>query len=120
MDNQIYENSTALDKISNSSSPRQPTEQEIFETNYNSIIDLVREFKANEIKHVEKRHLETALQIILWPSNENVWEKAEAICMAKVKHILENMFSDDPHIATGLKECLQAILYLGEISNTEK
>ena len=114
MDNQYNDNIFTADQSSNLTLPRQHSDQELLETQYNSILDLVRELKENAIKHVEKRHLEKALAIILWPNNENVWAKAEAICMAKAKHILENMHSDDPAIAVGLKPCLQATLYLNE------
>lgn len=120
MNDQFIENSISSDKKSKSSFQIPTTEQQNFDANYDAIIDLVREFRTNAIKQVEKRHVQSALEIIFWPSNENVWEKSEAICMAKVKYILENMFSEDPNVATGLKECLQTILFLGEIRNTNK
>ena len=90
--------------------------------NYEAIINLVHEFKNNAHEQASKHHVENALRIIFWPITENVWNKAEAICMETAKGILNKMLIGEECLQTpapNLKECLLAIVFLGEMQDSK-
>jgi hypothetical protein len=87
-------------------------------TNFDAIAALVQDLRFNVVGKVEKSHVESALQILFWPTTENVWEKAEAICMEKAKEIFSQILNGDEDLQAptpNLKECLRVLVYLGEI-----
>ncbi len=87
-------------------------------TNFDAISALVEDLRFNIVGKVEKSHVESALQILFWPKTENVWDRAEAICMEKAKEIFSFILNGDEDrqaAPPNLKECLQVLVYLGEM-----
>ena len=83
---------------------------------YKSVSALVEELRLNTIDKIEKHHVQSALQILFWPSEENVWDKAETICTEEVKKIFGRLLSNDSQNQSTdlkLKDCLQVMVYLG-------
>jgi hypothetical protein len=86
--------------------------------NFDAIATLVQELRFNVEGNAKKRDIEAALQILFWPTNDNVWDRAESICMEKAKEIFSSILNgneDQLAPAPNLKECLQVLVYLGEM-----
>ena len=100
------------------SSTRHKLSEENIKTSFDAIAALVHDLRFNVEGKVEKHHVESALQVMFWPTNDNVWDKAETICMERAKEIFSYILNDDEYPQTpppNLKECLQILVYLGEM-----
>jgi hypothetical protein len=87
-------------------------------TNFDAISTLVQGLQFNVGSKGEKGSIEPALKNLFWPKTENVWNRAEAICMEKAKKIFSQILNGDEvqlSPAPNLKECLQILLYLREM-----
>jgi hypothetical protein len=92
--------------------------QEKHDLNYELIAALIQDLRFNVEGKVQKRDVESALQILFWPTDENVWDKAEAICMEKAKEVFSQILKGDEDSQSpvpNLKDCLQVLVYLGEM-----
>ncbi len=96
---------------------KEPSEENI-NTNFDAIAALVHDLRFNVEGKVEKRHVESALQILFWPKSENVWDQAKRVCMEKAKEIFSHILKEDDGLQTtspSLKECLLVLVYLEEM-----
>jgi hypothetical protein len=97
---------------------RKESAAENLKTNFDAISALVKSLRFNVEDKVEKHHVESALQVMFWPTNDNVWDKAETICMKRAKEIFSHILNGHKYPQTpppNLKECLQVLVYLGEM-----
>lgn len=87
-------------------------------SSFDAISALVQDLRFNVEGNVEKRDVEAALQILFWPTNDNLWDRAEAVCMKRAKELFSQILKgdEDPFTpAPDLKNCLQVLVYLGEM-----
>lgn len=99
-----------------SSVRKEPSEEKI-NTSFDAIAALVHDLRFSVEGKVEKHHVESALQLLFWPKNDNVWDRAKAVCMVKAKEIFSHILNEDQGLQTptpSLKECLLVLVYLEE------
>jgi hypothetical protein len=89
-----------------------------FLNRYNSIVELISELKAIKPVDLKPSQVVIGLKAILWPIKSNILEQAEAICFARMSQILAQLLTGDNAegaASTSTNECLQALLFLGNM-----
>jgi hypothetical protein len=90
---------------------------------YNSIIILLEEFNRITPTKLQTNQLELALKTILFPNKTNIIAVAEAICLERMKHVLQEILNDNQKLdieVPNVSECLGALMTLGELNVRKK